>query len=276
MRLSRGLLGGLVIGCLALPAATCQDVGEVVLETGRVWLEVSCANNPQDYCDAAKTLSLTLVQQLREQRSLAVQQSLTPSQGGAGAVLGPRGDAGVPLAVDLVLGRRGQGSVEAFQPISNGAELTGEDELRLLLRPGREAFVYVLSIDGGGVVTPLFPLPGKAGPDPVPAGAVLALPSASGWWRLDGYRGIEHLYVVVALERSPDLEVLLPAFAVRRRALVPDPASVTEPTLIGVGGSEGLGEPFESVAGGTGSWAPQRYSSSPDEALVVTLWFRHD
>ncbi len=242
------VLGAILAAGVALSGATCGDALEVASLVANDWLEVTCQNNPKDYCESARTLSLSLSQRLREQRELTVRDV-------------------EPLAADVtLLGPRGAA-------VDDGAELAAGDAVRVAFRPGQRSFVYAFGVDATGVVTPLFPPVGVAGANPVPAAETRVVPAVEGEaWSIGS--GVGHVYLVVADGPREALEGIRVGFLTRPRSAGPgQPARVGKPTVIGPPAIRGRDVPTGSAS----EFAPGagRYKApEPGVDLVVTRWLR--
>ena len=81
-------------------------------------------------------------------------------------------------------------------------------------RPRADAFVYVVAIDAVGRVQPLHPMSYPTSGSPTPAGTEVFLPGPEGWYGLDEYAGVQHVYFVAATQPRPDLEKQLAWLAI--------------------------------------------------------------
>ncbi len=135
-----------------------------------------------------------------------------------GQAIAPRGlPAAGPVVLDTaILKRVGERAV----PIEDGGVLhdgiddeVPADQLRVAFRPRADSFVYVVAVDAAGRVQPLHPSVFPPEGPPTKAGTEVMLPSADGWYGLDEYSGIQHVYFVAASERNADLEERLAWFA---------------------------------------------------------------
>jgi hypothetical protein len=260
----------------------------------------------------AAAMTATWAQEYRRQKDLAaleqIEQEIRAEQAAleraraeaaqAAAAVGviaksaPAADAR-PLAVDVAL-LRVRGDTPPV-PLRDGETLhDGRDGaapaegLRVLVRPEREAYVYVVAFDAVGRVQPLYPSVFEAPAAPVPAGTPLLLPSALDAYGLDEYRGVQHVVVYASEAPNSSLEVQLARFA---RDPMPAPEAdevyvVSEPTAIEAGpgatvSPRGLTNvrPVARVdlEGTEGSLAidAERAVAEPGESVVVTRWFEH-
>ena len=86
-----------------------------------------------------------------------------------------------------------------FQAHRSGEVLRTGDEVRFVLEPSRDAFVYVLLLSSQGTSARLFPLPELGLDNPVPGGEHLTVPPpARVRLQLDANTGVEHLQIVAS------------------------------------------------------------------------------
>ncbi len=115
-----------------------------------------------------------------------------------------------PLVAEAAL-RRG---VEQVTPLRSGDTVAVGDAVHLVLDLERSAHVYVLNRDEQGSAALLFPLPGYALQNPLPAGRALIPGARSGdpapmAWTIGTAGGREHFLVVAAAKPMADFEAEL-------------------------------------------------------------------
>lgn len=130
----------------------------------------------------------------------------------------PRGLAPAgPIVLDTALFNQVDGRaalIEDGATLFDGIDDTEPaDQLRVAFRPRSDAFVYVVAVDAAGRVQPLHPQVYPPEGPPTKAGTEVMLPSPDGWYGLDAYAGIQHVYFIAAAARHPDLERQLAWFA---------------------------------------------------------------
>lgn len=142
-----------------------------------------------------------------------------------------------PVPIDVALLKR-DGSRAV--PIEDGEILFDgiddpqpADALRVAFRTRADAFVYVVAVDAVGRVQPLHPMAYPAPASPTAAGTEVFLPGPEGWYGLDAYTGIQHVYFVASPERRPELESQLAWFAAQGIPELKGPVhSVSEVTRV--------------------------------------------
>lgn len=197
-----------------------------------------------------------------------------------------------PIALDTALLRRvvvdGEEQAVAFEDsetLFNSHDGQREaDRFRVFFSPNQDAYVYVVAVDSIARVQPIFPreLPPRG---PIAADAEVFLPSPDGWYGLDQYTGLQHIYFYVSEKRHHKLEALLYGFASKPP---PEPTegtiyTVREPTIIENNAVRGRGltglAPPRLVEVETGEGRSQEILTSsattgtPGEDLVITRVF---
>jgi hypothetical protein len=249
----------------------------------------------QDYRRQKELAALEKIEQEIRQEQAALERAreetkLAADAAGVIAKGAPRAKAG-PLSADVALLRVRPG--EKPTPLRDGDVLSDgresgapADRLRVLVRPDRDAHVYVVGVDAVGRVQPLFPRTFAAPSAAVPAGRLLQLPSSTDAYGLDEYRGVQQVFVYASERPNDALEAQLARFA---REPLPKPTAgktyvVSEPTLVEAGpastvSARGLTNvrPESSVELGESGEAivMERAVANPGESLVVTRWFEH-
>jgi hypothetical protein len=249
----------------------------------------------QDYRRQKELAALEKIEQEIRQEQAAlerVREEAGRAADAAGVIAkgAPRAKAG-PLSADVALLRIRPG--EKPTPLRDGEALSDgrdgrapADRLRVLVRPDREAYVYVVAIDAVGRVQPLFPSTFGAPSAALPADRVLQLPSAADAYGLDEYRGVQQVFVYASERPNNALEAQLARFA---REPLPKPTAgktyaVSEPTLVEAGpastvsarGLTNVREESSIELGEDGAAVvAERAVAGPGESLVVTRWFEH-
>jgi hypothetical protein len=234
-------------------------------------------------------------QEIREEQA-ALERARAQAAGIAGeaaAVIAKSAPAAEPLAADVALLRvRGAEPPAALRDgdtLHDGRDGKAPAEgLRVLVRPSRDAYVYVVAIDAVARVQPVFPSAFEKPSEPVAGGRTLLLPSATTAYGLDEYRGVQHVFVYVSDTPNDALEAQLARFS--RDPAPPPPAGeiyvVSEPTRIESEGETAVSArgltnvrptaPVEiESAGSSLSIQAERAVAEPGESLVVTRWFEH-
>jgi hypothetical protein len=195
----------------------------------------------------------------------------------------PQAPAADRLTVRLDPVFRRKGAAGGWQPLTDGARLSSDDDYRIRVTPDGGGYLYVFQVDTHGKLTVFHPaLSGSlrwAGANPVPAGRVVVMPPEPGGpLYLDEELGVEHVYTVLCTARWAGLEA-----ALAQAASAPGSAgapAVEEPlhlALRGVGGTRpqedqpaqpAVSEPPVAAHG-------QEYAADRASALVVERWFRH-
>ena len=195
------------------------------------------------------------------------------------------------LQLAILAQRQGASSAGILQ---DGDVLRSElDPYAIVLRPVSAGYLYVFQVDSSGNKEWLFPRNEvskfSSGANPVSAGQVLVLPSATNGvygFYLDHNSGIEHVYAVFSAARWLDLETALaspgpPVVTIRSTLLA---HTVEEPNGLryrGVGGisTNTVEFQFESVFGNTNQKATHKVPIQSFEAsesfMTIERWFRH-
>ena len=170
-------------------------------------------------------------------------------------------------------------------PINNGAVLVdgrgdpdAGDNLKITFEASTDCHVYVLSIDGTGWATPIFPTGDDLG-NPVSANRQYQIPGDE-WFFLDQYRGIETIYFIASNAPRPDLEEQFAELAYQTRPELPaGAAQITEQAIIerGIGGRrQGKGTTVLGSDGLTHTFNPTSFTSAQGASdLMITRWFSH-
>jgi hypothetical protein len=180
-----------------------------------------------------------------------------------------------PSAAISLLGRKRRGE---WRTLRDGEPLSSADDYKAMVRPEAPAFAYVFQVDSRGKLDVLFPrLPGapySTGENPLPPAAWTSVPTQAEALHLDENLGVEHLYVVVATQRWPELEKSL-----GRALRVAMPKAVDAPFGLRTRGVGGLtkGSPSAPTAAASRKQAEnvELLVSGAKGALVVERWFRH-
>lgn len=170
-------------------------------------------------------------------------------------------------------------------PITNGAVLVdgrgdpdAGDNFKITFEASTDCHVYVLSIDGTGWATPIFPTGDDLG-NPVAANRQYQIPGDE-WFYLDQYRGIETIYFIASNAPRPDLEKQFAELAYLTRPELPaGAAQITEQAIIerGIGGRrQGKGATVLGSDGLTHTFNPTSFTSAQGASdLMITRWFSH-
>ena len=198
----------------------------------------------------------------------------------------PRGEGG-KISLDVALLRKaGSAAVviqngEVLQDAVGRSGVVG-DQLRAYFSPTEDLYVYVVAVDAAAKVQPLFP-PQLPPPGPVSAGAQVLLPGPEGWFGLDGYRGIQHVYFYASRERNFDLEAQLHHFAAgdgptagAQRYSVSEPTIIEKHADVTGRGLTGVTSEPQSVTLERGSLQIETTRvTGADGELVATRYFDH-
>jgi serine/threonine-protein kinase len=128
------------------------------------------------------------------------------------------------------------------QRLRSGVAVAPGDGLFVKLRVSIPAFVYIVNEDDQGDSYLLFPLPGQALTNPLPAGVSNRIPGTRGAevnWQVDTAGGREHFFIFASPERQPVFEEMfanLPRPEPGRPARPPRLGSESLNRLRGVGG----------------------------------------
>ena len=124
--------------------------------------------------------------------------------------------------------REGNGPVERLKP---GDTLTPGDALSLQVQSSIPMYFYVVNEDERGDSFLLFPLPGQALQNPLPAGQRHRLPSAANGelisWQVTSTGRREHFLLVASPERSTDIRRALRHAAEARIGRAPEKARLS-------------------------------------------------
>ena len=205
----------------------------------------------------------------------------------AGTVPAALLQAPIQLDVGLVKAETVDG-VTTMTPITNGMVLRdgrgveGEgDDFKVTFESASACHVYVLSIDGTGWATPIFPSePGHQ--NPVTPNRQYQIPGGNEWFWLDQYRGVETIYFVASNAPRPDLDE---HFANLQGMERPEFAEEEEVASVehefvwdrGIGGRrQGKGTLVTATNGQSYTFNPTSFMSAEGSAdLLITRWFSH-
>ena len=141
--------------------------------------------------------------------SRAPSAASAPAIGGISATPVATGDPTLEYRIDAAFYREETGAVERLTP---GMRLAPDESLSLQVELSAPAYVYVINEDERGESYLLFPLPGLALSNPLPAGQRHRLPgmwnSESISWQVTTAGQREHFLIVASPERSPAFEEL--------------------------------------------------------------------
>jgi serine/threonine protein kinase len=163
----------------------------------------------------------------------------TPGAASAVAAGSPATAAESAYQIDTALYRVRGKSEQRLRP---GVAVAPGDGLFVKLRVSIPAYVYIVNEDDQGVSYLLFPLPGQAITNPLPAGVSNRIPGTRGAevdWQVDSAGGREHFLIFASPERQPVFEQMfanLPRPEPGRRARPHRLGSESLSRLRGVGG----------------------------------------
>ncbi len=195
---------------------------------------------------------------------------------------------GLPLGMDMaVLRARPSAQGDEIALVADGDVLrdgrgnpAAGDKIKIVLRPETACYVYVVGIDGSGLVRSLFPPAPGYDPRPVMPSRDYTIPQGREWAALDEVRGVETLYVIASPEPRPDLDQALKAFEVRPRSIGPITAKVEEPAILPADYREmekGRSASIDLESGRRLQVPTHTYvAAQAGEALRLTRWFRHE
>jgi hypothetical protein len=172
-------------------------------------------------------------------------------------------------------------------PLEDGAVLKdgrgdpeAGDNLKLVVTPRSDCYLYAVSVDATGWAQPLFPFGLVQGTNPVRAGQRYEIPENNEWFYLDEYRGIETLFLIASRERREDLDQALINLAQMERPQTVGEGRVEEPDVISrgfAGKRQGRSTTVTTSAGSKRPYVPSSFLAEAASAdLVLTRWFRHE
>ena len=148
--------------------------------------------------------------------------------------------AAATYRIGTTLYRRSRGGVES--PLRSGDRVAKGDDVFAKLSLSAPTYVYIVNEDDQGKSYVLFPLPGRAVDNPIPAGTTTRIPGtreADISWNIDSVGGREHFLIFASPERLQVFEELFaslprPSFSLPTTSpMLPD---TTIGKLRGVGG----------------------------------------
>ena len=187
-----------------------------------------------------------------------------------------------PLKLNVALLKDGSPPV----PVENGTvlydgrnNLQESDRIKITFGANQLCYVYVVSIDATGWVTPVFPSSESSFQNPVLPDQSIQIPENTRWYALDTYRGVETFYFLASRVRRPDLENLLSELGSRKRSPIKQYQPVESATIAtrGIVAIE-TGSPtqVQNQAGQTHNVTPTSFLAQVGSVdLVVTRWFQH-
>ena len=199
----------------------------------------------------------------------------------------PRG-LGEPVAVDVALVRQKQTSKGKEVVLMNDGEVLKDggsnpeagDRFKIVVRLNCDCYLYIMSIDGSGWATPVFPGRDGKTPNPVKKDQEYAFPEGPQWFTLDQIKGIESFFVVGSAHRRTDLEESFAQIGAEQRPDTKIVARVEEAPVIprGVGSVQTRG--ILTVKDETGTSVqvtPLSYAAEQGaQDVTVTRWFKHE
>jgi tRNA A-37 threonylcarbamoyl transferase component Bud32 len=164
-------------------------------------------------------------------------------------------------------------------PLPTGSTVRLGDHLGLRLRASRDVFVYVVNEDESGEANLLFPLPGHAVTNPLPAGREHRLPGIVDGeevaWTVTSSAGAEHFLLFVSPTQLDEVErgllADLPPAARDRRLTSARLSESSIGRLRGVGGLARVSQPAGALRGRLSQIA-EHLSSASEQASGV--WVR--
>ncbi len=161
------------------------------------------------------------------------------------------------------------------------------DLLKVRIKPSVDGWLYAVWIDATAWATPVFPFcDGETWVNPVRAGQQVDVPAGDRWFELDGQRGTEALYVLLAPGPRPDLEGALRSLAGRERPATSADGGVLETHAAGSQAdfSRGLGKVRPGHSTGVTTPDGVRHevptllfpAAEGAQDMLVTRWFRHE
>ncbi len=206
-------------------------------------------------------------------------ESRAPSASGASAIAPPAtpvssSDPTLEYRIDAAFYREQTGAVERLTP---GMRLAPDESLSLQVQLSAPAYVYVINEDERGESYLLFPLPGLALTNPLPAGQRHRLPGM--WngesisWQVTSAGQKEHFLIVASPQRSTAFEEL---FATLPQPTYGKPVLKLSPDEIGV--LRSVGGLTASPARGDRQLRLMPQFSTPlagAEERVSGVWMRH-
>ena len=294
-------LGFLLPASVILAACTAAELRQVAMDAGRTLLgSVVEQNYEPDYGRTMDQLVDVLLTDRLAQWTQGPTGSVTPTTAAATTTGVQPAESTTPVAparplpieFDLAVLREVTFDGRATPvPIEDGEILydgigrdKAGDNLKIRFSVNVPCYVYAIWVDATGWATPLFPNTETYSFDnPVEAGRAYTLPGGSDWWYLDGWRGVETLYLVASRDGLPELEQIQRDLIGRERALLPEvtePVTQQEPTeitrgLAGVRPSRAA-DVQASDSGSHEVPSTVFVGELTHSDLVVTRWFRHE
>jgi hypothetical protein len=94
-------------------------------------------------------------------------------------------------------------------PVTDGAEVSGGDRLRMVFSTGSDGYAYVVLRDAQGGISLIFPGATLRGASRVRAGTVYQAPGEDRWFTVDAQSGLATIYVFASHEPLENMEELL-------------------------------------------------------------------
>jgi len=162
-------------------------------------------------------------------------------------------DPAASYRIGTTLYRRSRGGVES--PLRSGDRVAKGDDVFAKLSLSAPTYVYIVNEDDQGKSYVLFPLPGRAVDNPIPAGTTTRIPGtreADISWNIDSVGGREHFLIFASPERLQVFEELFASLP-RPSFSLPSPSPMLPDTTIGklrgVGGlTASTGKPSAGLA----------------------------
>lgn len=279
------LAAALAAGCTLMDAA-----GSVAVEAGRRLLVDRARENFGEYADTIELLINVLVDHVQPAgRRPDLDRPAAPPKTAPQAL-------GALAGIEVTVVRETRVADDRWlavplldgEVVRDGVGREGDgDLLKVRLRSATDGWVYAVWIDATAWATPVFPFcEGESWVNPVRAGQQLDIPSGDRWFELDGHRGTEALYVLLAPGPRPDLEAALRALVGRERpAMAADGgALVTHDAGSQAEFSRGLGKPRQGHAASVTTSDGVHHevatllfpAAEGAQDLLVTRWFRHE
>lgn len=119
-------------------------------------------------------------------------------------------DEALEVAVNIIGQREVAKGVEPIT-VKNDSVLRTNDNLKIYVKPSRDAYIYVLIFDSAGKADMLFPSAQVGMHNHVRGGQTYPVPDGNQWFYLDENTGTENVYVMASLTPMADIDKLLAA-----------------------------------------------------------------
>ena len=119
-------------------------------------------------------------------------------------------DEALEISVNIIGQREAAGRYEPIT-VKNDGVLRTNDNLKIYVKPSRDAYIYVLVFDSVGKADMLFPSAQISMNNHVRGGQTYPVPEGGQWFYLDENTGTENVYVMASLTPMADIDKLLAA-----------------------------------------------------------------